>query len=174
VDVAIWDMTTDIGLPAFYCQIHGRNQYDSHSGAGAGCHLTRDIALSRALTEAAQVRTTYIAGSRDDLSPRDYSGVNRSRKDNYSRRLIAQHSPVRDFETVPDWPTNSLESDIDVIIERLENIGVLSMFVTDLSRQPYPIHVVRVVIPTIEGVDEHPQYTPGRRARNSAYHLGLG
>ena len=173
VDVAVWDMTTDIRLPAFYCQIHGRNQYDSHSGAGAGCHLTRDIALLRALTEAAQVRTTYIAGSRDDLSPRDYSGASRSKKDNYSRRLIAQHSPARNFENVPDWQTKSFEADIGVIAERLGNIGVFSMFVTDLSRRPYPVHVVKVVVPVIEGVDEHPQYCPGHRARKAAYHLGL-
>ena len=35
---------------------------------GAGCHPSRDIALLRALTEAAQARTTFIAGSRDDMA----------------------------------------------------------------------------------------------------------
>jgi ribosomal protein S12 methylthiotransferase accessory factor len=173
VDVAIWDMTTDIGLPAFYCQIHGRQRHDSHSGAGAGCHLTRDVALLRALTEAAQVRTTYIAGSRDDLSARDYSGVSRRRKDEHSRRLIAQHTPARDFHGAPDWQTSSFAADIKVIVERLGNIGIYSLFVTDLSRPPFPVHAVKVVVPAIEAVDEHPQYRPGRRARNAAYHMGL-
>jgi len=173
VDVALWEMTTDIGLPAFYCQIHGRRRHDSHAGAGAGCHLTRDVALLRALTEAAQVRTTYIAGSRDDLSAQDYGGASRRRKDEHSRRLIAQHTPVRDFQAAPDWQSASFESDIEVIVERLGQIGVHALFVTDLSRPPFPLHAVKVVIPALEAVDEHPQYRPGRRARNAARHLGL-
>ncbi len=37
----------------------------------AGCHSDRTIALGRALTEAAQIRLTYIAGIRDDLLPRN-------------------------------------------------------------------------------------------------------
>ncbi|MGI5438631.1 YcaO-like family protein [Streptomyces shenzhenensis] len=36
---------------------------------GAGCHLDAAIALSRALTEAAQSRLTAITGARDDLPP---------------------------------------------------------------------------------------------------------
>ncbi|MFI8105464.1 YcaO-like family protein [Streptomyces sp. NPDC086023] len=35
--------------------------------AGAGCHTHPDIALTRAVTEAAQSRLTCIAGTRDDL-----------------------------------------------------------------------------------------------------------
>ncbi|MBL1109416.1 YcaO-like family protein [Streptomyces sp. 5-8] len=35
--------------------------------AGSGCHVLPEIALSRALTEAAQSRLTCIAGTRDDL-----------------------------------------------------------------------------------------------------------
>jgi ribosomal protein S12 methylthiotransferase accessory factor len=35
--------------------------------AGSGCHTFPQIALSRALTEAAQSRLTCIAGTRDDL-----------------------------------------------------------------------------------------------------------
>ncbi|MET7331011.1 YcaO-like family protein [Nonomuraea sp. NPDC005650] len=36
---------------------------------GAGAHLAPEVALSRALTEAAQSRLTAIAGSRDDQAP---------------------------------------------------------------------------------------------------------
>ena len=43
--------------------------------AGSGCHLSADIALSRALTEAAQSRLTVIAGSRDDLFRSTYEPV---------------------------------------------------------------------------------------------------
>ncbi|WP_198667552.1 YcaO-like family protein [Glycomyces dulcitolivorans] len=39
---------------------------------GAGAHASPEIALSRAITEAAQSRLTFIAGTRDDLNPRGY------------------------------------------------------------------------------------------------------
>ncbi|MEU6247869.1 YcaO-like family protein [Glycomyces sp. NPDC047010] len=41
---------------------------------GAGAHTSPAIALSRAITEAAQSRLTFIAGTRDDLDPRAYRG----------------------------------------------------------------------------------------------------
>jgi ribosomal protein S12 methylthiotransferase accessory factor len=40
--------------------------------SGAGCHSSPQIALSRALAEAAQTRMTFIAGTRDDILPRMY------------------------------------------------------------------------------------------------------
>ncbi|ADI03601.1 ycaO protein [Streptomyces bingchenggensis BCW-1] len=40
---------------------------------GSGCHGAPEVALARALTEAAQGRLTVISGSRDDLSDRLYA-----------------------------------------------------------------------------------------------------
>jgi ribosomal protein S12 methylthiotransferase accessory factor len=62
---AVWDTTTDVGIPSFYCVIVDRQHEVAHSGAGAGAHPSRAVALLRALTEAVQVRTTYITGSRE-------------------------------------------------------------------------------------------------------------
>ena len=39
---------------------------------GFGAHWTPEVAIARALTEAAQTRVTYIAGARDDFFPFDY------------------------------------------------------------------------------------------------------
>ena len=64
--------TTDVGIAAFYCLITDRRHEHAHSGAGAGAHPARAVALLRALTEAIQVRTTYITGSRDDLRPDEF------------------------------------------------------------------------------------------------------
>ena len=79
VSVRMWDMTSEVGIPAFGCSIDeagplGRTgPYD-----GFGCHLSAEIALSRAMTEAAQSRLTFIAGSRDDLYPSCYESTNHS------------------------------------------------------------------------------------------------
>src|SRR5262245_66558882 len=50
---------------------------------GYGCHPDRDVALSRALTEAAPSRLALIAGTRDDLLPAYY----RSSPDPYAVAL---------------------------------------------------------------------------------------
>jgi ribosomal protein S12 methylthiotransferase accessory factor YcaO len=39
---------------------------------GTGTHLAKSVALSRALTEAAQARLTSISGNRDDILPKYY------------------------------------------------------------------------------------------------------
>src|ERR1041384_4588571 len=69
LEVGVWDLTSDIGLASFRCAVVDRDDGPlavGHSGTGMGCHCDRSIALLRALSEAAQSRLTYIAGSRDD------------------------------------------------------------------------------------------------------------
>jgi ribosomal protein S12 methylthiotransferase accessory factor len=53
------------GIPAFAAYIWSEDYPVVF--AGSGCHTFPQIALSRALTEAAQSRLTCIAGTRDDL-----------------------------------------------------------------------------------------------------------
>src|SRR5207245_7592275 len=66
-----WDMTSDIGIPAYHCTISDPSALGGLEPVyGAGCHLSKEIALARALTEAAQCRLTFIAGSRDDVARR--------------------------------------------------------------------------------------------------------
>src|SRR3546814_15399566 len=68
----IWDITTDLEIPAFYVLLFDRQADASHLGIGSGCHLCPEVALLRAITEAAQVRTTYLSGARDDLREDDF------------------------------------------------------------------------------------------------------
>ena len=70
IGVRLWNVTSDVGVAAFVCHI--REESDDPSLGmrrfhGAGCHPDRGIALTRALTEAAQTRLAYINGARDDL-----------------------------------------------------------------------------------------------------------
>lgn len=67
VSVVIYDISSPIRIPAFAACIASMDLPAVH--AGYGCHANVGIALSRALTEAAQVRLTVIAGVRDDLPP---------------------------------------------------------------------------------------------------------
>ena len=74
LDVAVWHASTTVEVPCFACAIadvRGNTLYPQHA-AGYGCHVSKEIALLRALTEAAQTRLTFISGARDDLYLRVY------------------------------------------------------------------------------------------------------
>ncbi len=102
IEVAVWDTTSDIGMPSFYCLILDRLHERAHSGGGAGAHSVRGVALLRALTEAVQVRTTYIAGSRDDLRPDEFAPPAIEQKLRRARTLMARPGPRAGLRPDPE------------------------------------------------------------------------
>ena len=69
-----------------------------HIGVGAACHPARATALLRAVLEAAQVRTTYIIGSREDIEPGDYDPATLARRNAEARALMRPTERSRDFQ----------------------------------------------------------------------------
>jgi YcaO-like protein with predicted kinase domain len=166
----LWDVTSDIGIPAFVCDIPAAT--DDGSSAlrrfrGAGCHPDRGVALARALTEAAQIRLTYIAGIRDDLSPVDY---NESAADKLGAALldaVSQAAAARSFRDVPSYDADDMAVDLRWELERLRAIGIERIIAVDLTRPDFGIPVVRMVIPGLEWDCNHPDYIPGLRAQRA-------
>ena len=174
IDVRIWNVTTDIGIAAFLCDIRDpsagepRQLREFH---GAGCHPDRAIALARALTEAAQTRLTYITGIRDDLLPAEYeeppnAGVFAALLD-----ALRQETAPHSLHDVRSFSASDLRQDLQWELERLSSAGVSRAVAVDLTRPDFEIPVVRVVIPGLEGDIRHPHYTAGERARRVAAQL---
>ncbi len=165
ISVSVWDITTDTGVPAFYCVVTDALQEKMHSGAGAGCHPASEVALLRALTEAVQVRTNYITGARDDLGKEEYSEAGIAAKLARAKRL---NSPALstgvDFRNIPSQSFSSINQDIDWLLGQLGNIGIAQVIWVDLTKAEFAIPVVRVVIPGLEGPSDHDNYSPGERA----------
>ncbi len=168
LQVRVWEVTSDVGVAAFCCLLYG----DEHDWAdpefGAGCHPAREVALLRALTEAAQARTTFIAGARDDLGSALYSAGARHRRRAYCLQLAASVSGGgRAFSEAPNLDANRIGDDVDWMLRRLRAVGVVQAIVVDLRRPELDIPVVRVVVPGLEGPYGHEQtdFVPGRRAR---------
>ena len=150
IDVRMWDMTSDVGIPAYHCII---NDPISLGGVnptyGAGCHLSKDVALSRALTEAAQSRLTFIAGSRDDLPPALYHrtppapppGVSRDARGDFGKR----RSP-------PAGKT--FEEDLRTALGLLADAGFERVVVVEHTRPDVGIPVVTVVVPGMHELAE--------------------
>jgi ribosomal protein S12 methylthiotransferase accessory factor len=164
---AVWDATTDLGIPAFYCLITDERHPGAHSGAGSGAHPSRQVAFLRALTEAVQVRTTYITGSRDDLHPDEFTPPAIEQKLRRARTLMQVGGPRRDFRAVPSHDAPTCAADLAWMLARLRSVGVTQVLAVDLSPPDLGIAVTRVVIPGLEGPDDHERYLPGPRARRA-------
>ena len=161
--VAVWDVTTDLGIAAFYCLITDRHREHAHSGAGAGAHPARAVALLRALTEAIQVRTTYITGSRDDLRPDEFTPPAIAHKLRRARALMSEGVARRHFRDVPTYDSRTCAEDLAWMLDRLRAVGIREVMAVDLTRPEIGVPVVRVVIPRLEGPDDHDRYVAGPR-----------
>jgi ribosomal protein S12 methylthiotransferase accessory factor len=169
----IWDATSDLGIASFICLLVGGDGDNADPEFGAGCHPSRNIALLRALTEAAQARNTYIAGARDDYSVQLYSHPVRARRLTFCRRLLASAQQRHTFADVPSFESFSIEDDLGWMLARLRAAGIDQVIVVDLTREAIGIPVARVIVPGLEGMmeDEDGDYVPGRRARRSLKEL---
>lgn len=152
VRVVVWDLTSDVGVPVIGCAILEDPEQPAWRSLGLyqgfGCHPAPEIALARALTEAAQTRLTYIAGARDDFFPFDYERAT-------DRELIAEiwdelssapYQPV-DFGELPDLATAELGDDLSAVVERLAASGSEQVIAVDLSQPGLDVPVVKVLIP---------------------------
>ncbi len=167
VGVTVWDVTSDVGVPAFYCLIVGRDDRMACPEVGGGCHPVRAIALLRALTEAAQVRTTYIAGSRDDIRPPEYEAERTARRVRDCRAIAARHVPVRHYSAAPNFASEAFDEDIEWLLRRLLAVGIEQVVAVDLTQERFGIPVFRVVIPGLEGPykGDRGDHVPGARVR---------
>lgn len=168
IGVAVWDVTSDVGLPVYYCSIVERDLNPFHRvgrANGFGCHLARAEALKRALTEAAQTRLTRIAGSRDDLQDEEVEALRSEAGIRRQLAILEGAGPMtRRFADAPDHYHAGLDEDLAFISERLTRVGLDSLLYVDLSTPGMPVNVVRVIVPGLEGVADAPGYVPGRRA----------
>lgn len=175
VAVGVWDASSEIGLPVFVARIADRDPDPgraAYASGGQGCHRSRAIALSRALTEAAQSRLTTISGAREDIHPAVYeqrapqlaaalaeiAGVAGARRD----------GPARSFAAAPDGFSERFDEDLAAVLAALRAAGLEQVVAVDLTRPELGLPVVRVVVPGLESMWDAPGYAPGPRAQAAA------
>jgi ribosomal protein S12 methylthiotransferase accessory factor len=166
LDVGLWDVTSDLGVPVFCCAVAERSDVTVEAELGAGCHPDREIALLRALTEAAQSRTTRIAGSRDDFVPESYDSAAKLAR-NRTARLWLADPPRLSFTAVPNLSGNSIGGDLARVLKNLEAKGITEVVAVDLTKPAIGLSVVRVVAAGLEGAYQGSgsDYRPGPRAK---------
>jgi YcaO-like protein with predicted kinase domain len=153
--VAVWYCSITVEVPCFACAIvdmEGKTLYPQRA-AGYGCHVSKEIALVRALTEAAQSRLTFISGARDDLFLGHY------RKDIPSQtpkgqawcekiRVADETTLYGDLPDFSDFDTFS--EAIEFIVDRMLRDGVSDVLMLDLTDETIGVPVVHVFAPYAE------------------------
>ncbi len=170
VSVGVWETTSDVGVPAFTCSIIDREpepQRPVAVASGMGCHPSREVALLRALTEAAQSRLTRISGARDDLHRKAYEAARDGVAAERLRTRLREEPSARDFQDAPSQDGATLEEDLAWVVGRLGAAGLSQVVAVDLTKPELGVPVVRVVVPGLEPTHEAPGYVPGPRAQRA-------
>ena len=161
VEVVVLDCTVDTRVPtftAYLCDVANPTMGLYH---GYGTHLDPQVAVIRAICEAAQGRLVYIAGSRDDAF--GHHRRFRSTFDEANGTLLARPESV-DLRSYDDDSADSFEADGRTLLSRLQTIGIPRVLAVDVTHPDIGVDVFRVIVPGLEGYMLE-DFTPGPRAR---------
>jgi ribosomal protein S12 methylthiotransferase accessory factor len=115
---------------------------------GYGAHLSASVAATRAITEAAQSRATFIHGAREDLEPTAYLGPHKAIYD-----FFAAKRGDTDWQTLEDLTDPDLGQDLRRVVGNLAAAGFREIFRVDMTQPGIGIPVVRVIIPGLKCED---------------------
>ena len=144
--VYLREMTSDTEVAAIECLVVERQaagRYVAHGGYGS--HPDARVALTRALTEAAQSRLACIQGGREDLP--DFAANPRIIED---PDQVYGRGPRKSFDAVTSREHSCIVEDIDWLLRRFQVAGIPQVVAVDLTRPELGIPVVRVVAPHAE------------------------
>lgn len=160
VEVVVVDCTVDTQVPTFSAYLCDVGNPSIGLYHGYGTHLDPQVAVIRAICEAAQGRLVFIAGSRDDSF-----GHHRRFRATYEQAnesLLGLPATV-DLRSYPDDSGDTFEADGRTLLERLRAIGIERVLAVDMTHPEIGVDVFRVIAPGLEGYMLE-DYTPGNRA----------
>lgn len=170
MEIAVFDITSDLAVPCVVALLKPRHQLQAGEGfrhvditLGAGCSISPEIAVMRAITEAVQSRMTFIAGARDDVMPKTFS------QPADPTILAAFDAPVAmQLEDLPRINASCAEQASQRVVERLQTKGITDIYAVDISPDWLPAAVVKVVVPQLENPDGERRQRFGGRAISRA------
>ncbi len=176
IHIGVWNLTNDLNIPTFLCKIISDRNIGVRPAYGSGTHLNKNIALSRAITEAAQSRLTFISGARDDQYEEIYESEISSEV--YQSWLDKLHNTsaaiLNDFAQIISKDFDHIEEDQEYVLEQLSKAGLDQVIYADLTKSQFGIPVVKVVVPGLEGVTYPDRRLLGERAIEYYEKYGVG
>jgi ribosomal protein S12 methylthiotransferase accessory factor len=163
LELVIRSHPSPFGLPFFQaitCDPSAEGPF--YLTAGYGCHLVREIALVRAITEAVQSRLSWIHGGRDDLA-RQFQDFARLSIADPTHVVLGQMAAIRergeriDFRATPDGDLESwsVTEAVAKTIERLQSNGIRHVCRVIFTQPDDPLAVVRVIVPRLEYLNRY-------------------
>ena len=147
-DVTLELFTVDSHFRATVCLAYLWSEDYPAWFAGSGCHLDPHIALTRAITEAAQSRLTCIAGTRDDLPSHeeDLFANPPASTEPSQRHALDRHWGHR-LKTGPTLRTDTFADVVGNLAASIEQHTGHEPIAVTLSGPDDPITAVKVVAP---------------------------
>jgi ribosomal protein S12 methylthiotransferase accessory factor len=158
LSVSVRVIPNEFGIPMFDAHVFDAAALGSVAlASGLGCHAVPEIALVRAITEAAQSRLSAIHGGRDDLRRSEarlaefQTGALETAAGMAFRALIDSRATVS-FDDLDDWmpQTQTIDDAISMVSDRLLRQGIQHICRVILTSGEDELHVVRVVVPKLE------------------------
>lgn len=162
LELSIRTLSNEFALPCFEAVV-----WDPFArtpvflNGGYGCHLHREIALLRALTEAVQSRLSWIHGGRDDLLATfdEVSKLSPSARSREAAARFAAHSMSGDFIDYEQILERAMEARtireaLDSTLNQLLERGIRHVCCVPLTHASESLQVVRVIVPLLEYLDQ--------------------
>ena len=176
LEATVYQFGAVLGIPVIYVTLDDHRTTNSMLlCAGAGAHIDGDVAITRALTEAAQSRVCAISGGREDLAPKYLD----NRALGYDRARASLASWDRNFEDAPyrRWgeitSLDTAEQALTEIVDGLLGFGLPQVLIRELAPPDQPLSVVSAVVPGLECV-EGPDSPAGPRFRAAMLEHAMG
>ncbi|MFN3235158.1 MAG: YcaO-like family protein [Gammaproteobacteria bacterium] len=142
--IKLWEITSSLNIPSFHCALFDNQPLRCLSVfTGTGTHLSKEVAISRAITEAVQSRLAYISGNRDDLFPSFYQERTFNPDPVYH---VMQGKKHVDACVSPEMATSFSENKM-AIMQAFEREGFDKLYIVNHTKADLAIPVVQAFIP---------------------------
>ena len=149
IKVKVWLLDSDVEIPTVVVALDDTVLKDpALLVMGAGAHLSPEIAVTRAITEAAQSRVVQIHGAREDT---DRERVVRTFGYDHMKKMNSywyEDMESLHMDELEDQSGDTPAENIKTVFQRLET-AAQGAIIVDLSRE-VKIPVIRAIIPMFE------------------------
>ena len=150
-ECCLWDLSSDLGVPVYMAEFYtigeGLGFYWPYS-FGTACDQSSNLAIQKAICEAAQIRLTYITGARDDLAWSEY--VKGFEHIATSRRALSEAGLPRRTTIESSQMRSGKVMDVSAILNRMTAVGISKIVSVDLTSKDDLVKVVKVLVPELE------------------------
>lgn len=158
LDLVIRYAPNQLGIPVFLAYVIDPDfQHPMFINAGYGCHLYKEIALSRAIAEAIQSRLVLIHGARDDIpqSHEIYEGLShRELQLNFSAisTSLKVGGKTVGYQEIAelDWAYQEIEDYYQGLLALLKKHEFNHVLTVAYTEPNFPLQVTRTIVPKME------------------------